>query len=288
MPHINFIAFRSGTNSILTIHDFSFARYSEFFRLNNNIWHWAVNVKGLVNKFSQVIAVSEHTKRDIVQLTGVSADKVKVIYSGVGSDYRPLAQADSELMRVRQKYHLPEKFILFLGTIEPRKNIISLIKAYEQLRQDNNYADVALIIAGAIGGASAKILRYARNSKFSASIKFIGYVDSLDKNPLYNLATVFAFPSFYEGFGFPPLEAMASGTPVVAGWGTSLAEIVGTAGILINPDDSQDLANGLNLVLSDANLAQSLRDRGLAQASRFSWTKCALGYLELINNANIK
>lgn len=282
MPHLNFIAKQPGTPSVLIVHDLSFLRYPEFFSWRKNIWHRAIDARSLINNFDRVVAVSEQTRRDVIELANVSPDKVSVIYGAVTKNYQQLSQQDT--IKVKNKYNLPARFILSLGTIEPRKNIVGLIKAYERLRKDNaNLADVKLVIAGGRGWKSDMIYQTASNSAYTDDIIFLGYVDSDDKVALYNLASVFAFPSLYEGFGFPPLEAMACGCPVVASWGSSLAEVVGQAGILIDPYNINDLARALASVLQNNDLASSLSKEGLDQSAKFSWQSCARAYLELFN-----
>jgi glycosyltransferase involved in cell wall biosynthesis len=283
MPHFNFVAWPSAKN-FLTVHDLSFLRYQEFFSARKNFWHSQFKAAKLIKEADNIIAISRSTKRDIIDLTGVSPDKVTVIYSGVSADYQPLAEDDSRLLEVKNKYQLPDKFILFVGTIEPRKNLIGLIEAYNHLRQ--NYpelAEVKLALAGGNGWKFKEVYRAVKASPFKNDIKFLGYVEASDKCPLYNLAEVFAFPSFYEGFGFPPLEAMACGTPVVASFASSIPEVVGEAGILIDPYDPAQISEAIAQVLSDKNLAQTLSGLGLQRAKEFSWKKTAKQYLEGFN-----
>ncbi|MEI6597224.1 MAG: glycosyltransferase family 1 protein, partial [bacterium] len=235
MPHINFIGLSSGAKSLLTIHDLSFLKYPEFFSRRKNFWHKMIDVKKLINRFDVIIAVSENTKRDIMELCEVDENKIKVIYAGVGEEYRQITNNDSEirLIEVRNKYNLPDKFILYLGTVEPRKNVDGIIRAYSKLRVDNReLRDYKLVIAGGRGWKSDDIYKEWERSEFKDDIKFLGYINSKDKVYLYNLASVFVYPSFYEGFGFPPLEAMACGAPVVTSYAASLPEVTGDAALM--------------------------------------------------------
>jgi len=283
MPHLNFVALNHGQKSILTIHDLSFLRYPDFFSWRKNIWHWAINATGLIKRFNHVVAVSEATKRDLIEFSHIEPNKVSVIYGGVSNQYHPIDDQD-QLNKVRLKYQLPEKFILFLGTVEPRKNLMALIKAYEILRRDQpDSANFALVIAGAKGWCSDEVFRAIDASDFKRDIKVLGYIDQADKPALYNLAELFAFPSFYEGFGFPPLEAMACGTPVVSAWGTSLAEIIGDSTLLTDPYNPQELAQALSTVINNRPLTQKLSQAGLKQAAKFNWSASAEQYLELFN-----
>lgn len=286
MPHINFIGLSGKTKSILTIHDLSFLRYPEFFSARKNFWHKMINVKKLVSRFDEIVAVSENTKRDIVDLCGVEPEKIKVIYSGAEDIYRQMMPNDAkerqEQFKIKIKYNLPEKFILFLGTVEPRKNIDGLVRAYEILREKNgDLAQYKLLIAGGRGWKSKKIYKRRENSKYRDDIKFLGYIEKKDKVYLYNLASLFVYPSFYEGFGFPPLEAMACGTPIITGLSSSLPEIIGNAGLMVDPYNISDLAAAMEKVLIDDDLRNNLIQKGLERVKNFSWEKAAKNYLEL-------
>lgn len=288
MPHINFIGLSSGSKSLITVHDLSFLRNPEFFSLRKNFWHNMINVSKLLKKFKQIIAISENTKRDIIELCGISPDKIKVIYSGIGQEYKqiinPNLVEEEKLKEIKQKYNLPDKFILYLGTIEPRKNIEGIIKAYNQLRIDNSeLEDVKLIIVGGKGWKSKNIYKEWDLSEYKDDIKFLDYISSENKVYLYNLASVFLYPSFYEGFGFPPLEAMACGTPVIASYSSSLPEVIGDAGLLVDPYNITEIANALKQILLNKDLSDKLIKKGLEQAKQFSWIKTAREYLEVFS-----
>ncbi len=287
MPHINFIGLSSGAKSLLTIHDLSFLKYPEFFSRRKNFWHKMIDVKKLINRFDVIIAVSENTKRDIMELCEVDENKIKVIYAGVGEEYRQITNNDSEirLIEVRNKYNLPDKFILYLGTVEPRKNVDGIIRAYSKLRVDNReLRDYKLVIAGGRGWKSDDIYKEWERSEFKDDIKFLGYINSKDKVYLYNLASVFVYPSFYEGFGFPPLEAMACGAPVVTSYAASLPEVTGDAALMIDPYNINDIAQAMQEILTDENLRNKLVERGLEHAKKFSWGKTTREYLKIFNN----
>ncbi|MFH1233600.1 MAG: glycosyltransferase family 1 protein [Patescibacteria group bacterium] len=290
MPHINFIGLSDKGKKIITVHDLSFLRNPEFFSLRKNFWHNMVDVSSLLKKFNQIIAVSENTKRDIIELCGIDPEKIKVIYSGISQGHRVIENPNlieiKKLNEVKQKYNLPDKFILYLGTIEPRKNIKGIIKAYNQLRifdkqENRELQDIKLIIVGGKGWKNKDIYKEQEKSEYKDDIKFLGYIDSEDKVYLYNLASAFVYPSFYEGFGFPLLEAMACGTPVVASYSSSLPEVIGNAGLLVNPYDIADIANGLKQILSNKDLRDKLIKKGLEQANKFKWNKSATEYLKI-------
>jgi glycosyltransferase involved in cell wall biosynthesis len=283
-PHINFISLSSGTKKAITIHDLSFWRYPKFFTWRKNFWHKMIGIKKLLNDFEAIIAVSENTKQDIIELGGVSPDKVTVVYSGLNERYQPLDSGHPDLERVKAKHKLDSRFILFLGTLEPRKNVQGIIEAYNRLRSNDvngEFKDLKLVLAGATGWKFGGIYEEYRKSPYKADIKLLGYVDGADKPALYNLASAFVYPSFYEGFGFPPLEAMACGVPVITSAVSSLPEIAGDSALLVDPYNLGFLSEAIVQVLRDKDLADSLRQKGLENAKRFSWQKAALQYLEL-------
>jgi glycosyltransferase involved in cell wall biosynthesis len=280
-PHINFLALSSAPRKFLTIHDLSFLRYPEFFNQRKNFWHRAVNVQKMVRQFDQLIAVSHNTKNDIVELLGVAPEKVSVIYSGIDQSYQPIAGGE-KLQLVKHRYGLPDKFILYLGNIEPRKNLIGLIRAYNELRQHSpELADVKLVLAGATGWKIKDIFKELLTSKYQDDIHFLGYVDKADKPALYSLCSVFVYPSFYEGFGFPPLEAMACGAPVVTSNISSLPEVVGAAALTVDPYSVRDIAEAVRQILTNPELAAKLQAAGFKQVEQFNWENTAQKYLKL-------
>ncbi|OGF26677.1 hypothetical protein A2242_01770 [Candidatus Falkowbacteria bacterium RIFOXYA2_FULL_47_9] len=286
MPHINFVAFSRGARYVVTVHDLSFLRYPYFFTLRQNLWHRALNVKKLLQHAAAVIAVSEHTKRDVIELCRIPEKKVHVIYSGINERYHPLSAESSEARRVRSAYALPERFMLYLGNIEPRKNIESIIEAYSLYRKKNPQSDVKLVIAGSSAWKHGVVHAVARASGFFADIHFLDYVAEADKTALYSLAELFVFPSFYEGFGFPPLEAAACGTPVITSNVAALPEIAGGFALLIDPHNVAGLSEAINEVLNDKNLQQNMRERGLNHEQKFSWEKCAREVVKVFENLN--
>lgn len=284
-PHINFFAFSKGCRKILTIHDLSFLRYPEFFSLRKNLWHYIINVRKLIRKFDKIVAISENTKYDIIELGDVDNNKIEVIYSGVGEQYRIINKNEPkypELRRIREKYDLPEKFILHLGTLEPRKNVRGIIQAYNKLR-DRNYElrNVGLVLAGGKGWKSKDIFAARAKSKYRDDIKFLGYIANEEKVYLYNLAFIFIYLSFYEGFGFPPLEAMACGVPVITSSVSSLPEVVGRASLAVDPYNTGDIAEAMEKIIIDQNLKNYLIEKSRIQVKRFTWENTAKKYLNI-------
>lgn len=284
MPHLNFISLPKTGKSILTVHDLSFLRYPEFFSVKNNLWLAGINIRKLTKRVDHVIAISDNTKRDVMELCNLPDHKISVIHSAIADKFKPVEQQD-KLARAKQKYGLPKKFILYLGTIEPRKNIESLILAYNQLRDHNPYLyDYELIIAGNDGWKSKTVYQTAENSPYHNAIKFLGYIDEVDKASLYSLASLFIFPSFYEGFGFPPLEAAACGTPVITSFASSLPEILGEVALLIDPYNIKQLSLAMQEVLTNEPLRQNLINKGIKKSEQYSWQKTAEEYLSLFSD----
>ncbi len=266
LPNLNFAATRLPL--VVTVHDLSFVRFPKFFSSKQRLWHAAVGTASLIRRARMVVAVSEHTRRDVIETFGVPEDAVAVAGPGVGPAYGP--RPDDEKARVRAKYRLGRPFFLFLGAIEPRKNIVGLIDAYERVD-----ADLDLVIAGGKGWLYEDVFRRAAKSPKRDRIRFVGYVDETDKPALYSAAEALVYPSYYEGFGMPPLEAMACGTPVVASHVSSLGEVVGDAGLLVDPEDAEDIASAMRAVTGDRRLAAELRARGAERARRYTWDASA-------------
>ncbi len=286
MPHINFVSLSSEVPSIITIHDLSFLRHPEFFSLRKNFWHRIVNVKKLLNKFDTIVAVSENTKKDIVELGNQKPEKIKIIHSGLSTEYRVLDSQDEKMNITRIKYQLYNDFILYLGTLEPRKNLENIIKAFDIFCQKHPSSQKELVIAGKKGWKSGQIDKIRRNIKYTHKIKFLGYIPREDKVYLYNLASIFIYPSFYEGFGFPPLEAMACRTPVISSYISSLPEVLSDSALLIDPYNINKLVYYIEELFGNPWLRQELINRGMSLASKYTWEQTALSYLNLFQKLN--
>lgn len=280
-PHINFSSFSSDTKSVITIHDLSFLRHKEFFSYRKNFWHKSLGLSKKIQKFDKVIAVSENTKNDLIELLNIPEEKIKVIYSGLPED---ILENKTEYAAdyLDTRFRINKKFILYLGTIEPRKNISGLIDAYNKLRDDGE--DILLILAGAWGWRTKQIRRDWEDSKYKDDIRFIGYVENELKPLLYKKAEIFVYPSFYEGFGFPPLEAMYFGLPVVSSNVSSLPEVLEDCALLINPHKSEELCEAMKLSLHDQVLRERLISSGKLRAEKFNWKETARQYLEVFSD----
>ncbi|MBI4280612.1 glycosyltransferase family 4 protein [Candidatus Uhrbacteria bacterium] len=271
MPNLNFAALSADLPLVLTVHDLSFEHYPSFFTAKERLWHHLVDPRTLVRRAAHLIAVSCHTKDDLISHYGIPNERVSVIYPGV-ADHFFQKPSFSEIQEVRDQYQLPSYFILSLASPgSPRKNIQTLIEAFLHLRKNPNFSHLHLALAG----------KKPPSLPLPPNIHFLGYVPAAHRSILYRLATVFVYPSFYEGFGLPPLEAMACGTPVVASHTASLGEVIGNAGLLINPYHINDLIGALEQILTDETLAKASSERGRERAAAFRWDRAARETLEL-------
>jgi glycosyltransferase involved in cell wall biosynthesis len=255
--------------SVVTIHDLSPMSFPQTFRRHNRVYlNWATQVS--VRRARHILAVSEFTKRELVRLLSVPPERITVTHNAVDARFAPPDPA--RLAAFRAAKGLPERFLLFIGTLEPRKNLVTLLEAYARIAEET---DVPLIVGGGRGWMFEPVFARLEALGLKGRVHFPGYLEH-DEMPLwYAAATAFVFPSLWEGFGIPPLEAMACGTPVVASNAASLPEVVGDAGIMVAPTDADALADALRRVLRDGALREELRARGFEQARRFSWRATA-------------
>ncbi|MFP4394890.1 MAG: glycosyltransferase family 4 protein [Anaerolineales bacterium] len=253
---------------IITLHDLSFLRHPQFFKRANRLYLRAMTPLAC-RRAAAVIAVSEFTAREAVALMGVAPERVHVITHGVDPRFRPLPP--EEVARFRATQGLPERFILHMGTLEPRKNLVRLVQAFAQ----GAPSDVHLVLAGGRGWLYETIFAEVARWGVQDRVHFPGYVPAETQALWYNAADLFAYVSIYEGFGLPVLEALACGTPTVASATTSLPEAAGDAALTVPPDDVAAIAAGLARLLADDALRAELRARGLAHAARFSWETTA-------------
>lgn len=285
LPNINFAAVSRKTRLVVTAHDLSFELFPETFSWKQRVWHFLIHFRRLVERADRIIAVSQSTKDDLVTEYRVSAEKITVVHSGIDERFQKKDRNDPDLIRVQEKYHLPYKFILFLGTFEPRKNIASLIEGYDALLALKNpiFEKYDLVLAGTRGWKCHDLVMTRNRSASKQRIRSLGFVADEDKVALYNLASVFVYPSLYEGFGFPPLEAMACGVPVITSHSSSLSEVVGQAGIMIDPYQPDELYQALQLILQEPGLCEKLVAKGLVQVRQFSWEKTAKETLSVLS-----
>ncbi len=268
---------RLRAKSVITVHDLAFLLFPDFLTRPSARYYSRVDIAA--RKADHIIAVSESTKRDTIRLLGVPPEKITVIPEAAHPIFTPITNEDA-LERVRARYKLPRDFILFVGTIEPRKNVSGLIRALRRLR-DNYKTDAVVAIAGHRGWLVEEVDQTLAETNLGNAVRFLGGIPNEELVYLYNAAKLFAFPSRYEGFGLPPLEAMACGTPVVASNVSSLPEVVGDAALLVNPEDVDGLAVAMWRALSDETLRRELRAKGLKRAQTFSWERAARATLNV-------
>jgi glycosyltransferase involved in cell wall biosynthesis len=225
------------------------------------------------HRAARVITVSEASKRDILRYFRVPEKRIDVIYNAIDDRFWQEPPAD-EVARVRERYRLTNPFVLYAGNIKPHKNLERLIEAFHLLRANSpELSHVQLLIIGDEISKYAALRRAVHRHKLHKHVRFFGFVPDQTLAALYRLANAFVFPSRYEGFGLPPLEAMASGTPVIASNVSSLPEVVGDAALMIDPYEPKAIAEAMYRVLTDAPLRADLRLRGLARAREFSWER---------------
>ncbi len=273
-PHFLLAGLSPGTKRVVTFHDLSYIYFPEFFSWRRNIWHHFQMKPSWQSRFAdKIIAVSQSTKNDLCSKYRVDPAKIEVIYSGISpSISRP---SDPELGRFKIDKKLPDKFILFLAKLEPRKNVDGLIRAFNIIKKSSGFEDVHLVIVGSPGWLYREIFREASNSEYKDKIIFRNYVEDYERPFYYSLASVFVYPSFFEGFGFPPLEAMVCKTPVVVSNNSSLPEVVGQGGILIDPYNVDEIAYVIKNVLISKKLRSHVIKNAEKEVAKFNWKKTA-------------
>lgn len=260
-----------GCASVVTFHDMTFFLYPHLHTRSKRFF-FPLATRFSARRAQAIIADSENTRQDIIRLLKVPKEMVFKVLLGVDPSFRPIR--DSSLKRrIGEHYHLPEKFILYLGMVEPRKNLPLLIRAYKDLV--NRGFEEHLVLAGRFGWMYEDVLRLVETFGLQDLIHFTGYISQNDLPVVYNLARVFVYPTLYEGFGFPPLEAMACGVPVITTNVSSLPEIIGDAGILIPADDQEALVNAMERILKDRGLRDELASKGPLRAGLFTWESTA-------------
>jgi glycosyltransferase involved in cell wall biosynthesis len=271
--------FSNSFKTVLTVHDMAHEYFPETVE-KNSLKYFIKDFPEAVKKAHKIIAVSETTKNDLIRFLQLPPEKITVVYNGCDESFRPIK--DEELLdTVRDRFKLPPSYILFVGTLQPRKNIDGLVEAFAQLCHDDGfYHD--LVIAGGAGWKSEGLKGHIKSLGLEGRVHFTGYVDENDLPALYNLAAVFAFPSLYEGFGLPVLEAMACGVPVVTSNTSSIPEVAGDAAVLVDPHSADAIADGLRKVLTDPVLKKTCVEKGIERAKLFTWEQSATETLAVL------
>src|SRR3977135_471942 len=252
-----------GCPSVITIHDLAIYRNAGWFPARQPLSTRFV-VPRSVLRANVVIAVSENTAKDVVDIFGIPRSRIQVVPHGVAASFRPRSAEDLAAARARLK--LPDRYILFVGTVEPRKNLETLLEAWAMMRDRPD-----LVVVGAFGWLYEPIRE--RMQRMGTGLHHSDGLDPADLPAVYNLARVLAHPAWYEGFGLPPLEAMACGTPVVVSERSSLPEGVDDAGLVVNAASPNEWRDTLERVIADTDLAADLRHRGILRAAQFSWSR---------------
>lgn len=265
--------------SVVTIHDCIHLRFPQYLPSRAGYLYARASMWTAAHRSTRILTVSEASKRDILRYFRVDPDKIVVVYNAL-DERLSATPSDEELARVRERYQLDHGFILYAGNIKPHKNLVRLIEAFEGLLRDG-FPDLKLLI---IGDEISKwpALRHAVHAhKLHKQVRFLGFLSDEMLAALYRLAAVFVFPSLYEGFGLPPLEAMAAGTPVVTSNLSSLPEVAGDAAVLVDPYDAIDIKEGIKSVLIDPALRAALQQKGIERARQFSWDASVRRTLEI-------
>lgn len=266
-------------NTVITVHDLVAFLFSDTHNRKATAIE-RLTLASALKKAKYAICVSQNTIKDLHEKFDHAASRTRLVYCAAGDEFKILISR--ELENVKSKYKLPEKFILGVGTIEPRKNFVSLIKAFASVKDD--FKDLHLVIIGTKGWGSEETYYMIEECRIKNRTTFLGYVEYQDLVKIYNLAKIFIFPSIYEGFGMPPLEAMKSGCPVICSNTSSLPEVVGEAAYMIDPHDEEQIINGIRAILGNQDLAEALKKKGLEQAEKFSWRKSAEQLLKILTS----
>jgi len=271
-------------NIILTIHDLAFMRFPEF----NFEWFikkYTREVKKNIQISKKIIADSKSTKNDIVNFFKIDSHKIEVIYLASDKIFKPLSLNRID-KNITKKYKIYKKYILSVGTIEPRKNFITLIKVFNRLKQKKTGFDYKLVIAGRTGWKSETTYRERDKSPYREDILFIGRIPDSDLVQIYNQAELFIYPSLFEGFGLPPLEAMSCGLPVIASNCPALKEVIGNAGITIPPKNYDEFRKQILYVLQNSSVKDALKKKSLIRVNKFNWTDTARKTLEIYKKSS--
>jgi glycosyltransferase involved in cell wall biosynthesis len=258
--------------TVLTVHDVLYERFPEYFTKWHS-YHQKIGVRWSCERADHIITVSESSKRDLAEFYGLDSGRITVIYEGPDTCYRPLHVAECK-KRLKERYGIEENFILYVGAVQPRKNIPRLLSSFEKIKCEQRWPH-KLVIVGPKAWLAGSVFRSLESSPAKKDVIVTGYVTRSDLPYFYNAATVFVYVSICEGFGLPVVEAMACGTPTITSRGSSLEEIAGNAAILVNPRDDEAIASAMGRVLSDVELQMRLRELALARSKEFSCLKMA-------------
>lgn len=272
---------------VATIHDLSFEHLPETFNRRSRA-QLRLTVRRTARNAAQILTLSEFSRGDVIETYAIDPDRVAVTPAAAPAHFQPVTN-ETELARIRATYGIEREYILALGSIQPRKNLVRLINAYSTLwKKRQNLTMPQLVIAGKRGWLEGETMRAAELSAAAHDIRFIGYVVETDLPALFSGAMCFAYPSYFEGFGLPVLEAMQCGTPVIAGNRTSLPEVAGDAALLVDPFNETAIGDALRSVIENPERRADLRVKGIERAKRFSWQHTARLTLRAYERAQLK
>jgi glycosyltransferase involved in cell wall biosynthesis len=257
--------------TVATIHDMSLLAHSSTHE-EANVTRGRRRIPIMARRATAIIAPSEWTRKEIVKYLGIRPEKIRVIFEAAREKMAPLPL--SECRSALEKHRIRPPFLLYVGTIEPRKNLLTLIKAYAELLKATSFRP-HLVLCGGRGWLCDEVFKLVEDLKLQDQVHFTGYVDDADLPAIYSAAEAFVYPSLYEGFGLPPLEAMACGTPVITSNASSLPEVVGEAGLMHDPDDYRMLTSNIVKMIGETATREHFKRAGLTQASLFSWERAA-------------
>ena len=255
--------------SVVTIHDCIHLMFPQYLSHRFGYVYTRMSIGLAAHRATRVLTVSESSKRDILRFVDAPPEKIDVIYNAYDERFG-VEPREEEVVRVRERYQLHDEFVLYAGNVKPHKNLERLIQAFDLVRR-RGLDHLKLVLIGDEISKYAALRRAVHQHQLHKYVRFLGYLPEATLAVMYRLAGVFVFPSLYEGFGLPPLEAMASGTPVVTSNVSSLPEVAGDAAVLVDPYEPEAIADGIYRVLTDEALRCDLRRRGLARARQFSW-----------------
>jgi len=255
--------------SVVTIHDCIHLMFPQYLPSRLALRYARTSIRLAARRATRVLTVSESSKRDILRFVDAPPDKIDVIYNAYDERFG-IEPCEDDVVRVRERYQLHDEFVLYAGNVKPHKNLERLIEAFDLVRK-RGLDRLKLVIIGDEISTYAALRRAVHRHQLHKYVRFLGYMSEETLAVMYRLAGVFVFPSLYEGFGLPPLEAMASGTPVVTSNLSSLPEVTGDSAMLIDPYDPESIALGIYRVLTDESLRRDLRQKGIARAQTFSW-----------------
>jgi glycosyltransferase involved in cell wall biosynthesis len=255
--------------SVVTIHDCIHLMFPQYLPNRLALGYARASIFAAARRATRVLTVSESSKRDILRFVDIKPDKIDVIYNAYDLRFS-VEPREEDVSRVRERYQLQDEFVLYAGNVKPHKNLERLIEAFHLVRR-RGLDHLKLVLIGDEISRYAALRRAVHRHQLHQYVRFLGYLPEETLAVMYRLAGVFVFPSLYEGFGLPPLEAMASGTPVVTSNVSSLPEVAGDAAVLVDPYDPRAIADGIYQVLTDDRFRRDLRARGAARARQFSW-----------------